>query len=111
MRGAVRAGVTRHARALAVSCLCMVALGGCASQTTSPAVTQRAGRTAIERCMGEVEPIRLAVNKLLGGADPILEAYHDRRIAPGEAARRTGRLEQRFAGYAIAATVHLALVL
>ena len=37
--------------------------------------------------MGEVEPIRLAVNKLLGGADPILEAFHDRRITPGEAAR------------------------
>jgi hypothetical protein len=29
---------------------------------------QRAQRTAIERYMGEVEPIRLAVNKLLGGA-------------------------------------------
>ena len=51
--------------------------------------------------MGEVEPIRLAVNKLLGGADPILEAFHDRRIAPREAARRMGRLEQRFAAYAV----------
>lgn len=51
--------------------------------------------------MAEVEPIRLAVNKLLGGADPILEAFHDRRIAPREAARRMGRLEQRFASYAV----------
>ncbi len=48
----------------------MVALGGCGSQTGAPADTQRAGRAAIERYMGEVEPIRLAVNKLLGGADP-----------------------------------------
>ncbi len=42
--------------------------------------------------MGEVEPIRLAVNELLGGADPILEAFHDRRIPPGVAARRMGQL-------------------
>jgi hypothetical protein len=51
--------------------------------------------------MGEVEPIRLAVNKLLGGADSILEAFHARRIAPSEAARRMGQLEQQFAAYAV----------
>jgi hypothetical protein len=103
MRGAAHMGVTRPtcARALAASCLCAVGLGGCASQTGSVPGTQRAGRAAIERYVGEVEPIRLAVDKLLGGADPILEAFHDRRIAPGEAARRMGRLEQRFAAYAV----------
>ncbi len=101
MRSAARVGVTRRTRALAASCLCTVALGGCASQTGSAPSAQRAGRAAIERYMGEVEPIRLAVNKLLGGADPILEAFHDRRIAPGEAARRMGQLEQRFAAYAV----------
>jgi hypothetical protein len=62
---------------------------------------QHAQRRAIERYMGEVEPIRLAVNKLLGGADPILEAFRGRRITPGEAARRMGQLEQRFATYAV----------
>lgn len=51
--------------------------------------------------MDEVEPIRLAVNKLLGGADPILEAFHHRRITPGEAARRMGQLERRFAAYTV----------
>jgi hypothetical protein len=51
--------------------------------------------------MGEVEPIRLAVNKLLGGADPILEAFHQRRISPSKAARRMGELEHRFAAYAV----------
>jgi hypothetical protein len=50
--------------------------------------------------MREVEPIRLAV-KLLSGADPILEAFHDRRITSTEASRRMGRLEQRFAAYAV----------
>jgi hypothetical protein len=77
MRGTARVGVTRHIHALAASCLCVVVLGGCANQTGSAASTQRVGRATIERYMGEVEPIRLAVNKLLGGADPILEAFHD----------------------------------
>jgi hypothetical protein len=101
MRGAARAGVTRRPRALAASCLCVVALGGCGSQTGAPARTQRTQRVAIERYLGEVEPIRLAVNKLLGGADPILEAFHDRHITPSEAARQMGQLEQRFAAYAV----------
>src|SRR6202789_3097203 len=101
MRGAARAGVTRRPRALGASCLCVVALGGCGSKPGAPARTQRTQRVAIERYLGEVEPVRLAVNKLLGGADPILEAFHDRRIAPGEAARRMGQLEQRFAAYAV----------
>jgi hypothetical protein len=76
-------------------------LGGCGSQAVSATGMQRVQRTAIERYMSEVEPIRLAVNKLLGGADPILDAYHDRRIPPSEAAGRMGRLEQRFAAYAV----------
>jgi hypothetical protein len=101
MRDAALAGMTPHTRALAASCLCMVALGGCGSQTGSATSTQRAGRAAIERYIGEVEPIRLAVNKLLGGADPTLDALHDRRIAPTQAARRMGQLEQRFAAYAV----------
>jgi hypothetical protein len=100
--GAALVGVTRRPRALAASCcLFAVALGGCASQTGPAVSTQHAQRSAIERYIDEVEPIRLAVNKLLGGADPILEAFHDRRITPGEAARRMGQLEQRFAAYAV----------
>jgi hypothetical protein len=51
--------------------------------------------------MGEIEPIRLAVNKLLGRADPILAAFHDRLIAPSQAARRMHELQQRFAAYAV----------
>jgi hypothetical protein len=88
-------------RALAASCLCAVALCGCASHTESAATRQRAQRAAIERYLGEVEPIKLAVNALLDGADPILDALHDRRIGPDEAARCMGRLEQRFSAYAV----------
>jgi hypothetical protein len=102
MRAAAALVGARHRpRALAAGSLCVLALGGCASQSGSPAAAQPAQRAAIERYVGEVEPIRLAVNKLLGGADPTLEAFHDRRIAPREAARRMGRLEQRFASYAV----------
>jgi hypothetical protein len=93
--------VGRPSRTLAASCLCAVALCGCASHDGSPATTLRAQQSAIERYLGEVEPIRLAVNKLLDGADPILGALDKRRIGRGEAARRMGQLEQRFAAYTV----------
>jgi hypothetical protein len=55
----------------------------------------------LQRYLREVEPIRLAVNRLLDGADPILSAYRERRITPAEAARRIGELERRFAAYTV----------
>jgi hypothetical protein len=91
----------RPSWALVASCLCAVALCGCASHSGSLTTRQRAQRSAIERYLGEVEPIRLAVNKLLGGADPVLGAFDKRRIGRGEAARRMGQLEQRFADYTV----------
>jgi hypothetical protein len=48
-----------------------------------------------------VEPIRVAVNRLLGQADPILEAYHDHGASPAQAGRRMGQLERRFAAYTV----------
>jgi hypothetical protein len=81
--------------------MCVIALGGCASNAMSAAGSQQAQRGAIERYLREVEPIRLAVNHLLEGADPILGAFHDRRIGEDEAARRMGQLERRFAVYAV----------
>jgi hypothetical protein len=41
------------------------------------------------------------VNGLLGQADPIIEAYHDRDASPAETGRRMGRLERRFADYTV----------
>ncbi|HXP28451.1 MAG TPA: hypothetical protein VN804_01735, partial [Solirubrobacteraceae bacterium] len=49
-----------------------------------------------------VEPIRLAVNRLLDRADPILDGFSKHRISSLEAARRFGALERRFASYAVA---------
>jgi hypothetical protein len=94
--------VRGHPAALAAGCLCVLALAGCsASAHQSAASSQRTERAAIERYLAEVEPIRLAVNRLLEGADPILGAFHDHRNTPHEAARRMGRLEERFAAYAV----------
>jgi hypothetical protein len=51
--------------------------------------------------MREVEPVRLAVNRLLERADPILEAFRARRIGASAAAGRMAELERRFAAYAV----------
>jgi hypothetical protein len=101
VRRSARGGVTRRPGALAAGCLSAVALCGCAGHTESPATRHRAQRSAIERYLGEIEPIRLAVNRLLGGADPILGAFAERRIRPAAAARRMRALEQRFAAYTV----------
>ncbi|MDQ6805899.1 MAG: hypothetical protein M3065_13245 [Actinomycetota bacterium] len=53
----------------------------------------------IESYLRQVEPVRLAVNRLLAGADPILHAYQDGSVSPARSARRMGRFAQRFAGY------------
>jgi hypothetical protein len=58
-------------------------------------------RQALEDYVAKVEPIRLGINELLDGADPILGAYADGEIDAKQAARRMGRLERGVAGYAV----------
>jgi hypothetical protein len=48
-----------------------------------------------------VEAIRLPVNQLLNGADPIIAAYRAHRITPAAASGRMGALEKRFAAYLV----------
>jgi hypothetical protein len=69
---------------------------GCGS--ADPAA-QPLTRSALADYVRQVEPIRLAVNRLLNGADPILEGFHDKRITPKRAFARMSALEQRFASY------------
>jgi hypothetical protein len=87
-------------RSLVLIGVCAVGLAGCAA-----AAQPRSGRTppraAIEAYLRQVEPIRLAVNRLLDQADPIIEAYHDHDASPAQAGRRMGRLERRFAAYTV----------
>lgn len=54
---------------------------------------------ALEHYIQQVEPIRLAVNRLLGTADPILGAFRSHRITAARAAGQMDRLERRFAVY------------
>jgi hypothetical protein len=74
-------------------------LGGCGS--ASGWSSARRERAALVSYLQQVEPIRLAVNRLLEGADPILSAYRDGRISSQQASLRMGALERRFAAYTI----------
>jgi hypothetical protein len=89
----------RTLRGLSVPLLvCAALLGGCGSTHSTAA---RPAKPAIESYLRQVEPVRLAVNALLGRADPILQAYQDGRTSPAQAARRMGSLERRFAEYTV----------
>jgi hypothetical protein len=55
----------------------------------------------LERYIAQVEPIRLGVNRLLEGADPILSSFHEGRINPTRAAGRMEKLERRFAEFTV----------
>lgn len=87
-------------RSLMLVGLCAVGLAGCAQASQARPGRARPG-SAIETYLRQVEPIRLAVNRLLGQADPILDAYHDHEASPAQAAARIGQLEGRFAAYTV----------
>jgi hypothetical protein len=93
-----RRALVRRPVAFAALLGAAAALAGCGGSGSAP---QAVSRAAIERYLGEVEPIRLGVNRLLEGADPILAAFAAHRIGDRIAARRMGRLERRFADYAV----------
>jgi hypothetical protein len=97
------------ARALARATLGLsaVALGACGAHAgpgatgTSSASSHSSERAALVSYLRQVDPIRLAVNQLLTGADPILEAYTKHTISPVKASARMGELESKFAGYTV----------
>lgn len=79
--------------------LSAAALAGCAG--ADPSAARVHPRAALESYLRQVEPIRLAVNRLLTQADPIIAAYHDHDASPARAGREMGGLERRFADYAV----------
>ena len=81
--------------AVAAALLALTGCGGGSSNSDSASA-----RHSVEAYLSRVEPIRLAVNRLLERADPILTAYRDHRISPSRASSRMNALERRFAGYA-----------
>jgi hypothetical protein len=76
------------------------ALLGCAAGSGG-ANSASTGSAALRRYLAQVEPIRLAVNKLLDGADPTLLAYGRHRLSSSGAERRISALERRFAAYIV----------
>jgi hypothetical protein len=80
--------------------LCL-ALAGCGSTAKPAGPSPERQRTALAGYLRTVEPVRLAVNRLLEGADPILSAYNDHHISAKLAAQRMEALERRFAAYTV----------
>ena len=56
---------------------------------------------ALRSYLHAVEPIRLAVNRLLEDADPILDAYRTHRSTGDQASAAMDTLERRFAAYTV----------
>jgi hypothetical protein len=75
----------------------MLLLAGCGGRSPPRAARSDSIRAALERYVAQVEPIRLSVNRLLEGADPILSAFREHRLPAKAAAARMGALERRFA--------------
>jgi hypothetical protein len=91
-----------HRLALVALSLCGVALVACGSGESSLSPTAASTRAGLERYLAQIEPIRLSVNRLLEGADPILAGFRERRVPAREAAARMGALERRFAASTVA---------
>jgi hypothetical protein len=83
---------------------CTLLLASCGGSGT-PGTGAHAGlersRVALSRYLHRVEPIRLSVNRLLEGADPILDQWREHRLGGKATALRMGALERRFAEYAV----------
>jgi hypothetical protein len=100
-RSAVAPVARRWVSAAAAVLLAALVAGCGGAGSPSGATRLRQQRRALSDYLREVEPPRLAVNKLLEGADPILSAYARGDVSAARAAQRMGALERRFAGYAV----------
>jgi hypothetical protein len=88
-------------RSLAVIGCLAVAIAGCGGGGHAAGSGQPTQRVALAHYVLAVEPVRLAVNRLLEGADPILRALRRHKITDVTAAQRMGVLERRFADYSV----------
>jgi hypothetical protein len=91
----------RAPRLLALAALVGVCLGGCGSSAPARGDSRARQRAALVAYLHQIEPLRLGVNRLLEGADPILDGFHDRRLSAKVASQRMEALERRFAAYTV----------
>ncbi|MGD0193429.1 MAG: hypothetical protein ABSC35_01040 [Candidatus Dormibacteria bacterium] len=78
-------------------------LGSLATAACGPAVVAHPGTTAadLRTYLATVEPIRLGVNALLEGADPIIDGFREHTLTDAQAAAKMGALEATFADYTV----------
>jgi hypothetical protein len=63
----------------------------------TPALRSGTSAANLSAYVAAVEPIRLAVNALLRGADPIIEGFQKHTLTDAQAAAKMGALERSFA--------------
>jgi hypothetical protein len=86
----------RAATAIAAAALTAGALAGCGGGSNG-----KVPAAEVRNYVAAVETVRLPVNTLLNGADPILDAYHDHKITPAQASQQMGAMEMKFADYTL----------
>ena len=94
-------GVLGLATALIAGCAATASSGGHRAASGTNA-TQAVSAADLRAYVAQVEDVRLPVNQLLEGADPILNGTHDHTITPAQASQRMDALERAFAGYTVA---------
>jgi hypothetical protein len=86
----------RAAVPIAAAAMTAAVIAGCGGGNNS-----KVPATDVRSYVAAVEKVRLPVNSLLNGADPILDAYHDHRITPALASQRMGAMELKFAAFTL----------
>jgi hypothetical protein len=82
--------------ALVMAAVAMVSVTSCGTPADTAATA-----TQLRSYLAAVEPIRLGVNHLLDGADPVLDQYRTHRLTGQQTAAAMGDLERAFAAYAL----------
>ncbi len=74
-----------------------------ATASCGPTAVVHAGTTAaaLTGYIAAVEPIRLGVNTLLNGADPIISGWKAHKLTDAQASAQMGTLEEAFAGFTV----------
>jgi hypothetical protein len=89
--------VIRVTAASGTAIAAVLLLFGTSAAAARPAVPARALRAYV----AQVQKVRVPVDALLEGTDPILDAYHAQRVTPAQASLEMNDLEERFAGYVV----------
>jgi hypothetical protein len=81
--------------------LAVAAVAGCGSSSTTVQPGSLVSASDLTSYVAAVQRVRLPVNALLEGADPILDAYHHHKITPLKASHEFAAMEVKFAAYAL----------